>query len=197
MQLRTLSEDKILPDKVLTYLKHLMSQDQVNIDDILTLFKHMYGKISSSKLHTQKDGIFDIYEYFSPKVDNKEQLMNYVIHMSNHPSWIAMLVIYSNDLGEDFADRNYGFHNTSIFKNVLMSLLQREWGALSIFIDKFLNSNMDHIEKLSESNPEIITELGAMLDMMGEDFRYNVEDFDNPYGLESLEQKYGSILPRK
>lgn len=195
MRLSILSEE-IMPDKVFAYLKHLTKQDIISTDDVLSLLKYMYGDVPSDKLHTQKEGIFDIYDYFSPKVDDKERLMNYVINLSHHPSWIAALVMYSNDLGDDYADRNYKFHSMEVFQNVLSSLLERQWGGLSVFIDRFLNSNMEYLEKMGESDPEILTELGAMLDIMQDDDRYEAEDFNNPKNLESIEQKYGSVLPR-
>lgn len=197
MHLKTLSEDKLLQDKVYAYLKHLVNQKTTNTEDLITLLKYMYGKVPRDKLHTQKEGIFDIYDLFSPKADDKERLMKYIITMSNHPSWIAALTIYSQDLGEDYADRNYKFRDIEVFKEVLESLLAREWGGLSVFVDRFLNSNMNFLEKLGETNPELITELSAMLDVMSDDTRYEVEDYKNPYGLEVLEQKYGSVLPRR
>lgn len=174
-------------NKIHLFLKNLMSKQEVTLNEVVMLFEYMYGHIAiSDDLWKDANEIFDLYEHFSKKVDDKEGLADYIIGFSAHPSWIASLVLLGKDLGDDFADRSYRFKSKDLFKSVLKSLVNKEWGGLSILIQDMLNANIEYFDEIGESDPDIMLKLADIMDNELDDIYFNKQVSNNPYNLKSL-----------
>jgi len=182
----------IVPNKVYLFLKNLVNKKNVSLNEVVMLYEYMYGHIAGDDLWKDANGILDLYEHFSRKVDDKEGLADYIIGLSVHPSWIASLVLVGKDLGDDFADRSYKFKSEDTFRQVLQSLINKEWGAMSILIQDMLNANIDYFDNIGNSNPELMLKLADIMDNELDDIYFNKQKSTNQYSFEAL-QKYGPI----